>query len=298
VKISKLQFVVHGTSNERSVQDIFMNGFRFTPGRPTVSTNLIHADDWTTNTQKQAQSLGVGTVAGEVGRVLVMKTPAGFHLGYGVFTEAFIDRAIMRVGGTPLRYAAGRKQLAWYQSADVEADRERIEMEIMNGNGWTDGPAYVVDPSDILGSFRHSPVFGSILADIQAAVGDLSALDVEVLSGYLVSELEVQGERSTEEIRQAVHELVVGTVESLVISRLRMMRWQGLAGMGYGFYEGREALQTVHEIDQATQLNRISEFEHKLAASGLFTSELAWLKPYIERQLMVMKVELGGNPQA
>jgi hypothetical protein len=216
-KLPHLQYVVHGTSNEQSIQDIHLNGFRFTPGRPIVSTNLIHADDWTTNTQKQAQSMGVGTVAGEVGRVLVMRTPTGFHLGYGVFTEAFVDRALLRVGGSPLRYAAGRKQLAWFRSPDTEAERESIETEIMNGNDWPNQSAYIVEPHDVIGSFRHSPVFSSLIADIQATASDMSSLEVGVMTNYLINEIELNGSQPDRDVQAALSELIVGTVESLII---------------------------------------------------------------------------------
>jgi hypothetical protein len=78
---------------------------------------------------------------------------------------------------------------------------------------------------------------------------------------------------------------------------MRMMRWQGLVGIGYGFYEGRELLQTITAVDPAAQLARIAEMQRRLEGATLFEDELAWLKHYISRQLVVMKLELDGSPE-
>src|SRR6266550_3466486 len=112
--IGRYKWVVHGASNATEALSILDGGLSFVEGRPTFSTNLVHAHDWTVNPEKQRQSLGTGTALGQPGRIIFLALPPNSHLGHGTFTSAFIDRSLKHVGGQTLRYASARKQLALY----------------------------------------------------------------------------------------------------------------------------------------------------------------------------------------
>src|SRR6266566_4026694 len=83
--IGRYKWVVHGTSNATDALSITDAGLNFIEGRPTFSTNLVHAYDWTVNPEKQAQSLGRGEMVGEPGSVMLVAVPSNLYLGHGVF---------------------------------------------------------------------------------------------------------------------------------------------------------------------------------------------------------------------
>lgn len=289
--LARVRFVVHGTSNVREADAIMSLGLRFTEGRPTVSTNLIHAQDWTVNPEKQAQSWGEGMVPGETGRVVLSMIPSQFHVGYGVFTTAYIDRASKQVMGAPLRYAAARKQLAFYMAKDTESARANIEGEVAGGYGLAQHPQFNLEPQHMVGSF-DGRTLAAITKPLDVTIRALEPLDYGRIEGALRDLFYTRVAAEQVLVSAAMHDLVVGTAESIVISRLRMMRWQGLGLLGYRFYEGQQEVQITPVRDMMEQMRRIDEWGRKLASSTLFTQDLAWLKTYAIHQLELMRTEL------
>src|SRR5690242_13799954 len=151
--LSRVRYVVHGSSNATESVSIMDEGLRFVEGRPTLSTNIIHAHDWSVNPQKQAQSMGMGTMIGEPGDVFVCAVPPDLHVGYGIFTTAYVDRALKRVSGAPLRYAGSRKQLSFYKSPDTEAARVHVEAEVANGYQLSQMPQLLLETKYVIGRF-------------------------------------------------------------------------------------------------------------------------------------------------
>jgi hypothetical protein len=91
-----------------------------------------------------------------------------------------------------------------------------------------------------------------------------------------------------------MRDVLIGTIESLVMSKLRMMRWQGLAMLGYSFFEVRQPVQVTAVRDAVEQRRQIDELGRRLASSGLFSAELAWLKVYANHELDLMRMELDA----
>jgi hypothetical protein len=259
-----------------------------------LSTNIIHAHDWAVKPQKQMQSLGAGTVMGEPGDVVVCMVPPELHLGYGIFTTAYVDRALKRVSGAPLRYAAGRKQLAFYKSADTEAARAHVEAEVANGYQLDQMPQQLLESKYVIGRFNSSPVFDSVLSQLDVAVRSMQPLEYARLESSLKELLWPAVPANTAYVPTAIHDIIIGTLESVMISRLRMMRWQGLARLGFSFYEGKQAVRIEPVKDMAEQRHRMDELGRTLASSALFTGDLEWLKGYVAHQLELMRMELEG----
>jgi hypothetical protein len=282
--------VVHGTSSPTETLTINGSGLVVAEGRPEVSTNLAHARDWTTFHGRPDQAQGDG----ERGTVLVCAVPPNFHIGYGIFTTAYIDRAMKRVSGAPLRYAAARKQLALYVSADTEAARLHIESEIANGFPMEQHDQYTVDPKYIVGSFVGGPVFDSVISELDVAVRSLQMVEFDRLESMLAGDFRASETDDVVMIPTIIRDLLIGTIESLMISRLRMMRWQGLSLLGYTFNEGKQAVQVPPVSSHEEQRKRMDELGRQLASSGLFTAELAWLRTYGAHELELMRVELDG----
>jgi hypothetical protein len=292
--LPRVRFVVHGTSNARDFASIGETGLRFVEGRPTVSTNIVHAQDWTVNPAKQAQSLGGGTIENEPGSVVVCAVPANFHLGYGVFTTAYVDLALKRVIGAPLRYAAARKQLAFYMSADTESSRTHIEREVAGGYSLDQRPQFVLEPQYVVGSFDLGSGFDVLVTQLDVAIRSLEPIEYDRLEGSLRDVFRPRIPADIVLVPTAIRDIIVGTAESIIVSRLRMMRWQGLALLGYTFVEGREEVQIAKVSDMAEHRRRMNELRLQLETSALFTAELTWLKTYAMHVLDEMKVELGA----
>lgn len=292
--LPQIKFVVHGTSNPADTAAILANGLTFIEGRPSVSTNLVHAHEWTTSMKKQKQQAGAAGVV-ETGSVIVVEVPPNLHLGYGIFTSAFVNRADKKVTGAPLRYAAARKQLAFYLDPDTTADRAKIETEISEGYSEDQRPAYIIEPRYVLGSFASTPGFDAVVKQLDVSIRSLEAVDTDRLEGAFRDLFAGSAPEASEDLPAALRGLINGTVESILISRLRMMRWQGLRALGYAFFEGPLEVQvsSVSGVDE--QLRRIDEFEKRLTASALFSGELDWLKKFGASQLRQMRVELKGT---
>lgn len=289
--LGNVRFVLHGTSNGADSRAILSGGLRFVEGRPTVSTNLIHAQDWTVNPVKQAQSLGQGAVAGDPGDVIVCTIPSNFYLGYGVFTNAYVDRQLKRVTGAPLRYAAGRKQLAFYLDANTETARMHVESEVANGFSLSQRPQFVLEPKFLMGSFR-GPVLSELAKQLDVAAKMFEPVNFGSFEEALREQFTVMNQANVVLVPTIARDVLIGTIESVVISRMRMMRWQGLALLGFVFTENHQQVQIEPVRDLVEQRARIDELGRRLATSALFTAEISWLKSYVATQLELMRIEL------
>lgn len=290
--ISRVRFVVHGTSSPTETLSITDAGLPVAAGRPEVSTNLLHARDWTTF----HGSAGVpGSVdASSRGTVIACAVPPSFYIGYGIFTTAYIDRSLKHVSGAPLRYAAARKQLALYVSHDTEAARQHVEAEIANGFPLEQHDQYMVDRKYLVGSFIGGPVYDSVVNELDAAVRSLQPVAFDRMESALAGDFRPSTAEDAVIIPTLIRDLLIGTIESMMLSRLRMMRWQGLSLLGYTFSEGNQVVQIPAVSSSAEQRKRMDGLGRQLASSALFSAELAWLKSYGEHELELMRVELEG----
>jgi hypothetical protein len=289
--LSRVRFVVHGTSNATDTISILDGGMQFIEGRPTLSTNLVHARDWTVNPEKQAQSLGGGSVEGEPGSVILLALPSNYHLGYGIFTSAFVDRQLKRVSGAPLRYAAARKQMAFYLSEDTEKTRVHVEAEVANGYPIDQHPRQLLDQRFVVGHIPPGPGLDSVARQLDVSVRAMEPVDFPRVEAEIKDILRLINPDNTAIVPAAIRDIVIGTVESILISRLRMMHWQGLGLLGFKFFEGHNEVQIVPVKDMVEQRRRMDEMGRLLASSGLFTAELAWLKTRVAHELELMRVE-------
>ncbi len=274
----QLRFVVHSILAASEAEAIEDNGLPFVEGRPVVCGGLD-------------QALGQASTSQD-GKVLVLAQPQQFHLGYGVFTTAYIDRALRRVVGAPLRYASSRRQLAFYLDREVEPARERIEAEVAEGYELDKRPSFVVEAQNIVGAFRATSTFHSLVGQLEVATQAFQPLDLDRLEASLGEFFEpavLEAEAMTSSV---VKDLIASTVETIVMSQLRLMRWQGLQLLGFGFFEDDKPVSIPAVQDLAEQRARIAQFQKALEAPQLFAGQLAWLRGYAATELRIMHVEL------
>ncbi|MDB5178931.1 MAG: hypothetical protein JWN01_874 [Patescibacteria group bacterium] len=286
--LSRLRFALHGTHNATETASLRDEGLRFIEGKPILSMNLVEAR------QEMGRLQAAGNGMGEPGSLMVCAVPANLHLGYGVFTTAYIDRAQKQVTGAPLRYMGGRSNLALYVAADTEASRVHIEAEVANGYDLELRPPYILEPQFVVGSFVTSPLFGNILQQLDVGIRSMQVLEFDRLERSLTDSMEPSIPANGVLVPTAVRDLIFGTVESVIISELRTMHFQTLRALGYTFSDGYQEVQVLPEYDVAQQRGRVDEFERRLASSNLFVAELAWLKEYATHVLDLMRIELEG----
>jgi hypothetical protein len=135
----------------------------------------------------------------------------------------------------------------------------------------------------------------NVLRQLEVGIESMRMLDYEHFERALCELLEPSIPAHAVLIPTAVRDLIIGTVESVTMSRLRLMHFQTLAALGYEFLEESGAVQVPLVVDLAQQRQRIEEFERGLASSSLFAAELSWLKVYATHVLDLMRVELEGE---
>jgi hypothetical protein len=270
--LANIRFVIYRPAAVADTPRVFTEGVTFVEGRPVVSTTIVRPQN-------------------AAGEVIICAVPANFHLGYGVFTTAYIDRVLKKVTGAPMHYAAGRNQLALYMEPDAEAARVHIESEIANGFAMEQRPHFILEPKFLIGRFS-GPGFEQITRNIEVSVESFEPVDYSSTEEALRELFQPSIPANMVLAPTAMRDVLIGTVESLVMTRLRLMRWRGLAMLGYSFSEGRQPV-TVEPVRDATEQRRlIDEVGRRLASSALFSAELAWLKVYATHLLDLMRVEL------
>ncbi len=284
--IGRVRYVLYSATHATDAIMVVQSGLTFVEGKPIASTNFVFAHDLV----KQVQVTGVG----EPGSVVLMAVPPNYHVGYGIFTSAYIDMQLKRVSGSPIRYAAGRKQLSLYASEQTEETRIHVEAEVANGYYLDQRPHYLIEPKYLIGVFYPNDGFDTLISELDVSTKSLEPIHFDRLESSFREVLRTPIPANGALAPSALHELVLGTVESALISRLRMMRWQGLALLGYRFLEGEHETAMPAIKDIAEQRREMDNLGRLLASSSLFDAELTWLKSYAARELDKMRVELDG----
>jgi hypothetical protein len=150
-----------------------------------------------------------------------------------------------------------------------------------------------LEPKFLVGWF-NGPALGQLVKQLDVSVRAFEAIDYNRTEEALREMFQVLEPANAVLVPTVMRDIIIGTIESVVISRLRMMRWQGLGLLGYSFVEGREEVQITPVRDMAEQRARMDDLGRRLASSSLFNAELAWLKVYAAHELDLMRVELDG----
>ncbi len=271
--LTEVNFVAYGAAANAGGA-VLAEGLDFAEGREVVTSNLVRA----------------AKEAGEGGAVCVLAAPSEFTIGYAANMTAYIDRSLKLVSGEPMRYAQARGLLAFYieQAAASSAGQAELRATARAGLEFRIASRYV------LGSFLANANLRSVLKWIEVAATGFEPLDRERVESALSQMFECREPAQAVVVPTMVRDMVNGTVEAVVLSMLRDMRWEGLALLGYRFRAGRDDVPAPQVAGEADFRRRIDEYSRRLASTGLFEGELAWLKAYAATQLHLMRVELDG----
>jgi hypothetical protein len=193
---------------------------------------------------------------------------------------------------------AGRGQTSLYGEPDVEAARLAFEQNAASGAGAENRAAPMLDPQFLVGELACTPQLGALLHQLQVTVVSLVRPDFDRFSLTLQDFFAASQPAQAVQVVPSLHDLLIGTSESALISYLRRLRFQGLATLGYHFFEGQQEVAVPPAQDMAEQHKIIDDLQKRVESSPLFTGELSWLKDYAGHELALMRVELSAAEAA
>jgi hypothetical protein len=272
-----LGYVVCGLPTVAEAEALVARGLSAQEGRASVSSSLTRA-------------IGSATSGG---RIVVIRRAAQPYLGYAAFTSAVIDRGARTVSGNPLAYAAARDELGWYIHDDVEAARKRVEQAVTATNS-DQHPSLIVPGGYVAGSIEPTSSLASVLSKLQVGANALGPVELSFVEEAVSEALSFTPDFNQTSLTQLAHSLTIATAETLVLSRLRNLRWQGLALLGYSFTEG--GVPVTIEVPASLDLYRqnLDQLISQLKGQSLLTAELSWLKPHVTTAVAIMHTELNN----
>jgi hypothetical protein len=217
----------------------------------------------------------------EIGKIFVIKKPSNYRVDYGLFTDALVGSD--EITGFPLKYAAGRKQLAFYRydTSKEELARitkeERVQLDIP-----LEQIELVIEPTEELASF---------VDNIGVKIKKFQAVDIDKSGRELADILNSQQVRKTpDELKEISQQLVITTIESIVISKLRNLQLDVFATKGYKIFENKQP-QTRNRIleNLKQELAELYEKSHQKD----FSIGIDWLNKLIKKNTELLKKELG-----
>lgn len=290
--LSDVRFVLHGNSSTKDSARIAHYGMRIQEGRATVSTDLAHALSWATTADKRVYSQSLTERAEhEVGRVFVISPPEHLKLGYGTFTSMKVDTTHGEIKGAPIKYASGRKQLAFYASDNTEVARERAEAEHTLGN---DPKILDLSPENVLISLYPSDEVLDLVSQLQAKVKAFEQPDFDESARKLTQLITSDSRNFVVDgapVGEIARTLVVSTIESIAISRVRNMSLDVKRALGFKIIKEDGSQDTkVVRIDHIKK--RVLALYEKAHAAD-FRLGSSWLNGYLKDQSEKMMDDLG-----
>ena len=282
--IAKLRYALYAAETEASVRMASTSGLEFYSGQPLLSSDLVA-------TYK--------AVAGApTGAVMVYAIPQELGLGHSIFSGALIDRETRQVSGAPIRYTGARRYLGLYPAgSNLETARSDIEDELLNGKPLADLARQRLEPRSMIGRFPTASGFAALLRQVEVTAEAFGGIDLGQLQAALQELFVPSVPANAVYAQSAVRSLLIATIESVVVARLRLLRWQGLALLGYGFTEGEVPMSVPAVASMQEHTKLLDGYEQRLATSSLFAGDLAWLNGYVKRQLAKIRVELNSGNQ-
>jgi hypothetical protein len=259
---ASLSYIVCGLPSA-AVTAALANGVSAEEGSASVTTNLVHA---------------VERIGNEPGKIVVLRRPAQPYLGYASDTDAVIDRKAKTVSGNPIAYAAGRDDLGWYTQSKVDTAHHL---------------SLIVPAGYIAATIEVTPGLKAILSDVAVAAKTLAPFDLSYLETAINETIELAPSFTQGSETQVTHSLAIGTAEALVMSRLRQLRWEGLALLGYRFTDNGQPITIKLPTSIEVHRQELDRLEAQLKGQSLLTAELVWLKPHVTTAIAMMRTELN-----
>ncbi len=279
--LADVEYFLHGTNSLLDAQKIQQEGLSVREGRATVSTDLAHSLSWAMGKNRKYSESDTPRTDNEVGKIFVIKKPADLRIDYGLFTDAAINGT--EVTGFPIKYASGRKQLAFYRydTAKEELARktkdERAQLTIPAGQ-----IELAITPTKVLAEY---------VENLSIKTKMFEAVDINKSANELVDLLRLQHANNTsDELSLISRQLVITTIESIVISKLRNLYLDILASKGFGIYENGQ--QQVRTRDINSLKDEVAEL-YRQSHEDDFDLGIDWLNGLAKSKTEFLNIELS-----
>ena len=278
--LGDVEYFLHGTNSLLDTQTIQQEGLSVREGRSTVSTDLAHSLSWAMGEHRHFSESETPRADNEVGKIFVIKKPNDLRIDYGLFTDSTISRT--EITGFPLKYASGRKQLAFY--------RVDTSKEVLVSQKADERAQLVIAPEQIELVIAPTKELANFVDKLSIKTKRLEAVDINNYSGGLADILKLQHANKTpDELSLISRQLILATIESIVISKLRNLYLDILASKGYEIYENGQQQDMARDLTSLK--TEVTELYDKSHASD-FDIGVEWLNRLIPRKTQQLLDEL------
>ena len=264
------EFVLHGTSSQEGAEIIKTEGFNTKEGFPNVSENLIYAFKWATDKDGVKERVRKGTVEGSTGsgRIILIKVPNGFKVGYGDITEMNVDTSDKKLSGHVKNYVSGCNQLA-FKHVNEEEQQSRQPLNIADEN--------------IIVSIKPTEELGATLKNLKKDIKSLEKIDTQQYADRITDMFneDESNKYTRKQLLPIIENLVTTTVESEVVMMMRTLELNVLRAKGFRTFNNEIPIDDWQYLDKAALWDRLQEL-HLKSDTASFGFESTHIKRYIK----------------
>ena len=288
------EFVVHGTASEKDAQKIEQEGFNALEGRATVSADLYYALKWAQEKDRRQHSKSTATIEhGEQGRVIVMHVPEDKVVGYAEHTSVNVDADAKEVTGFSSKYISGRRQLGIYNEGDLVDRREEIQKAKDAHLKVRD--ELVIPREDILMSIAPSLELVKKMEELNSRIGNLEKIDLNIFTDELSTIIATDNKNffaAGLDIKSVVREILISTIEAIIINLVRRLSADVLRVQGYTVYNRRKSVLVDKDVDPVKLRGKLETINAIVSGHG-FDLGLENLNKYLRANIPKLLSEVS-----
>lgn len=310
--VTNLRYVLHGNSSTSDIEMISEKGLNTLEGRATLSANLLHAFSWaSTHEKRRLYSKSQTRVAeNETGKIFVVEVPNNLQVYFATFTDIQMDGA-SNISGDPLKYASGMKQLGIYNKGhDPEVSREKLELAKEEIGVLKKSPdallnkdaidqlreqseiPILIDKDHLVAIIDPNPGLLQILLELEKKVLRLDNIDLDKVERE-IRETPIST-NSPAILAEIVRDLVKSTVESVLVSRIRMLSLAVERNKGNRITRQGETVNISLYSDSHQLESSLTALKNR-AGQPDFSLGIGWLDEYVKTNISMLIDKLKSN---
>lgn len=220
-----------------------------------------------------------GVLGGSVvGQSVILRRPETLRLVVPATADIALDRSARTVTGDVAAYMRSRGHLALWPTEQTDRPGAAAKE-----------PA-VIEPANVVGSFRASPSLQVMLSQMAVQIASWQAIDYARMTQSLLEFFTPAATAQWGAPAEIMHELMEASVEAGVMAGLRQLRLEGLVIIGYTVPAPINTPAAL-ALGRTGQQRRLQAYELALK-NQFFSGHLLWLQHYAATELRIMALEL------
>jgi hypothetical protein len=270
---SRIKYLTYEVKESEDIGSITVNGLSFKEGESVVSGTLAYP---------------LSDLQTRSGEVVIIRRPNQPYLGFARSTTAVYDRGSKIIKGNPVEYMNSRRSLGWYSLPEMAVDTTQNTQTAST-------PNLLVAKDFIIGSIKITPSIRDIFDEIRIAAASLVELDINGIINAVSESIILLPEFALATTNEIAHSIVYSSLESAILSNLRLMRFQGLNLLGYKFQENGVDIVLEPEVSKDQLQHQMALLEVNARKSLVLSGDLEWLRHEIDITLSMMNNEIASN---